>query len=659
MRAVIDHQIKDWLKVGGTVSFARLNEEGLDDRTTWNIMREMVEAVPFIPYKYEDGEYGWGVDYQGLEGVRTPLVMINENDWLYKTNRFGGNTYATVRIIPGLELTSTLGVNTTDREDVYYQSARYPGVSANRTTITSGDEVFFQWSNRLNYTKIINDIHSINALGGIEIQSYDFFRTRIDARDGDDYFNWYNLSQMTDQRASTSSATDYKMFSYFGRFNYNFKEKYLVTVTGRYDGSSRFGADNKFAFFPSSAVAWRVSEEDFLKNSSNISNLKLRVSYGLTGNSEIGSYRSLANLGTNSYVFGGTRVTGAAIDRLANPLLRWEKTAEFNVGLDLGLLNNRISLDAEYYEKNTTDLLFDAPVPATSGYTTVTKNIGSMESKGIELTLNTINISKSDFSWSTNFNISTVNNTVTALGEGDEDILYGFKQALILRVGEAAGSFFGYVRDGVYGTADAGEAAEYGKLPGDVRTVDQNNDGVINFADRVIIGKGQPDYYGGLSNTFKYKDFDLIVELAFWQGNDIFNNGTNSGEARQGIANSFATVLDAWTPENQDAILEQVRPTKAYYTYNMDTRNVFDGSFIRGKNLSLGYTLPHSVSSKWGLNNLRISASVQNFFIITDYDMGYDPETSNYYDADPISQGAGYHGYPRPRTFILGINVSY
>jgi len=658
VRAVVDHQIKDWLKVGGTVSFARLNDEGFNDANTWNITRQFVEMVPFIPYKYDDGAYGWGKDYKGLEGHRTPLSMINEQDWNNKTNRFGGNTYVTLRIIPGLELTSTLGANATGIKNKFFQTSEYPGSSKNQTTISGEDETFVQWSNMVNYTKRFGVDHSINALGGIELQKYDLYTTRIEARDGDDYFKWNNLSNMVDQRASRSSATDYKMQSYFGRINYNFQDKYLLTATGRYDGSSRFGADNKFAFFPSAAVAWRVSEESFLNNSNVISNLKLRASYGLTGNSEIGSYKSQANLGTNAYVFGGSRVTGAAVDRLANPELRWEKSAEFNVGVDMGLLNNRISFEVEYYDKNTTGLLFDAPVPATSWYTFVTKNIGSMESKGIELSLNTVNISELDFSWSTDFNLSTVHNVVTALGEGDEDILYGFKSALILRVGEAAGSFFGYLRDGCWGTAEAGEAAEYGKLPGDVKTVDQNNDGQINAEDRVIIGKGQPDFYGGLSNTVRYKAFDLIVELAFWYGNEIFNNNRNSGEARTGIANTFATVLDAWTPENQDAILEQVRPTKAYYTYNMDTRNVFDGSFLRGKNLSLGYTLPHSVSSKWGLNDLRISVAVQNFFIICEY-TGFDPESSNHYDNDPISQGVSYGGYPRPRTFVLGLNVGF
>ena len=658
IRAVVDHQIKEWLKVGGSISYDRTRYEGFNDENSWNITRQFVEMVPLITYKYEDGTYGNGKDYKGLEGHRTPLSMIMEQDWLTENDRFGGNTYATLRIIPGLELTSTLGVNTTAKNYFYHMNIDYPRNNATRATLNTTDETYLQWTNRLNYTKQIGDDHTINAVAGLEIQKYDKFYTTTSARDGDTYFKWNNFRNLVDVRGSKSSASDYAMQSYFGRINYNFQEKYLMTVTSRYDGSSRFGTDNKFAFFPSAAVAWRASEEDFLKNSSNISNLKVRVSYGITGNSEIGSYRSQANLGTNSYIFGDSRVVGAAVDRLANPDLRWEKSAELNVGVDLGLLDDRISLAAEYYVKTTTDLLFEAPVPSTSGYTFVTKNIGIMDNKGIELSLNTVNINTPDFSWSTNFNISTIDNTVTALGEGDEDILYGFKSALILRVGETVGSFYGYQRNGVWGTTDEAQAAIYGKLPGDVRTVDQNNDGAVNSADRVIIGKGQPDYYGGLSNTFTYKDFDLTVELAFWQGNDVFNNNRNSGEARTGIANTFSTILDAWTPQNQDAILEQVRPTKAGYTYNMDSRNVFDGSFVRGKNVSLGYVLPDSVISEWGLNNLRITASVQNFFISAE-DTGFDPESSNRYSSNPASQGVAYGGYPRPRTFVLGLNVTF
>lgn len=474
----------------------------------------------------------------------------------------------------------------------------------------------------------------------------------------DDYFLWYNMGAGATPSAPTSNSTDYRMESYFSRLNYNYAHKYLLTLTGRFDGSSRFGADNKFSFFPSAAFAWRVSEEEFLKDVEQLSNLKLRMSYGLTGNSEIGSYRSLANMSTTSYVFNGQRITGAAIGRLANPLLQWEKTAEYNLGFDVGFFNNRLSLSGDYYVKKTHDLLFDAPVPATSGYTTVTRNIGSIENKGVEFAFNSVNVQNKDFTWMTTFNLATLKNKVLALGANNEDIKYGFKEALILRVGESAGSIFGYERAGIWGTAQEAEAAKYGKLPGDLRIVDQNNDGLINNEDRVIIGKGIPDFYGTLLNSFQYKAFDLILELQFSQGNDIFNNHRNSAEARQGIANSFSTVLDAWTPDNQDAVLEQVRPTGAYYHYYMDTRKLENGSFLRGKNLSLGYTFSPAVNKKLGISNLRIYSSFQNFFILTEYS-GYDPEVSNYHDDAPVSLGMAYSGYPKPRTYLFGLEISF
>ncbi|MEI6050797.1 MAG: TonB-dependent receptor [Bacteroidota bacterium] len=652
VRAVVDRQMLDWLKVGGTFSYARMNQGGINDGNSYDVLREMVEQVPFIPYKYEDGSFGTAIDYKGLESQDSPLAKINEKTISFNTNTFSGNTYVTFKLISGLEFTSTFGSIISNNINNNFSSSKLIG-NKNTASINSSESKFWQWSNKFNYIKQINDEHGIDVLAGVEMQSQESLNWGSSTNDmPDDYYLWYNLSAGATASPPSSQSSGYQMESYFGRLNYNFKGKYLMTVTGRSDGSSRFGADNKFAFFPSSALAWKISEENFIKNIRVISNLKLRVSYGLTGNSEIGSYRSLANLGTNNYIFGNTRVIGATIDRLANPMLQWEKTAEFDIGFDLGLLKNRITLEGDFYLRRTHDLLFDAPVPATSGYTTVTKNIGSIENKGVELSLSTINILKVNFSWSTSFNFTTLKSTILSLGKNNEDIYYGFKEALILQVGESAGSIFGYVRDGIWSIGEESEAAVYKSLPGDLRIVDQNKDGVINNQDRVIIGKGIPDFYGTLSNTIRYKNFDFLVELQYSYGNDIFNNARNSGEARQGIANSYATVLDAWTPENQDALLEQIRPTAAYYHYYMDTRKLSDGSFIRGKNMVLGYILPNSVSSKWGLNTLRIYASAQNVFLITKY-FGYDPEISSYYDNAAISQGMAYSGYPKPRTFML------
>ncbi len=658
IRGVLDRQMKNWLKVGGTISYARKIDKGINDASSYDVLRYMVEHVPFIPYKYEDGTYGYAGDYQGLEVQDSPLAIINEKTRIYSTNLFNGTTYLVANITDGLDFTSTFGVNTNNFIDKDFTSSKLIG-RRNDVSIRSNESIFWQWSNRFNYNLRIRELNFIDFLAGFEIQSYDYFNWTARTRDmPDDYFMWNNMGAGATPSAPTSNSTDYRMMSYFSRLNYNYAHKYLLTLTGRFDGSSRFGANNKFAFFPSAAFAWRLSEEEFFKSIESISNLKLRMSYGLTGNSEIGSYRSLANMSTNNYVLNGQRVTGVAIGRLANPLLQWEKTAEYDLGFTIGLFDNKISFEGDYYQKKTRDLLFDAPVPATSGYTTVTKNIGSIENKGFEATVNTVNIQNKDLTWITTFNIATLKNKVLALGANNEDIMYGFKEALILRVGESAGSIFGYERDGIWGTSQEAEAAKYGKLPGDLRIVDQNKDGLINDEDRVIIGKGIPDFYGNLSNNLIYKSFDLILELQFSKGNDVFNNHRNSGEARQGIANSFATVLDAWTPDNQDAVLEQVRPTGAYYHYYMDTRKLEDGSFLRGKNLSLGYTLPTSINKKIGVSNLRIYSSLQNFFIITKYS-GYDPEVSNYYDNAPVSLGMAYSGYPKPRTYLFGIEISF
>ncbi|MDB5262379.1 MAG: TonB-dependent receptor plug, partial [Adhaeribacter sp.] len=646
VRAVIDQQMKNWLKVGMNLSYANNRERRVDENVgSNNSLRQLVEMVTFIPYKYADGTYGYRGDYAGLEKGDNPLAQIYENNLLYNSNVFGGNTYANFKILDGLEFTSTLGVNIGNNINPYFKTTKSDlqgGLGKNYSRITSSESKFWQWSNRINYNKVINEDHAITVLLGTELQKSNSLNwAAVTSVMPDDYYSYNNLGAGATPLAPSSSTGAFQMQSYFGRLNYNLKEKYLFTATGRADGSSRFGANNKFAFFPSAAAAWRISNEDFLVNNNIISNLKLRGSYGLTGNSEIGSYKSQANLSTNSYIFGGIRASGSAIGRLANPELQWEKTAQFDVGVDVGLLNNRISVEADYFVKKTHDLLYDAPVPATSGYTIVTRNIGSMENQGFELSLNTINISNADFSWSTSFNVSTLKNRITALGVNNEDILYGTKEGLILRVGESAGSFYGYMRDGIWGTAEADKAATYGQKPGDLRIKDINNDGVINGPDRVILGKGIPDFYGTFANNLRYKNFDFILEIQYSKGNDVFNQARNSGEARQGLANSFATVLNAWTPENQDAELEQVRPTAAGYNYYMDSRKVSDGSFLRGKNVVLGYTFPKSLTTKVGLNNLRIYASAQNFFLKTKY-FGYDPEVTTYEEFS-FSQGFTYY----------------
>lgn len=654
-RATLDSIIKSWLKVGGTLSYARQEDGGVDDSNgSYNVIRNIVEMVPFIPFKYADGVYGYGGDYDGLERLNNPLAEAYENQIINKRNTFNGSIYTNINLPSNIIFTSTLGANISNGISPRFNSSKLNGgTRINTANIHSDERVFLQWSNVLNYNKLfINS--NLNAVMGSEIQSNNLLNWNAATRQlTDDYYRYFNLGAGSAPTAPSSNNTSYRMQSFFGRINYNLLEKYLFTISGRVDGSSRFGSNNKYAFFPSGSLAWRLSEEEFIRNVEAIDNLKLRIGYGITGNSAIGSYRSLANLANATYIFGNSRVSGISIGTLSNPNLKWEKTRQFNVGLDINLLNNRINLITDYFHKYTVDLLLDAPVPSTSGFTTVTKNIGNMRNIGVELTLNTRNIVKNSFSWETDFNFSWLKNRVTALGDNNEDIIYGFKDNQIIRVGESVGSIFGYIREGIYGTAQADEAAKYKLKPGDVKIKDVNNDGVINAKDRVIIGKGIPDFYGTLVNNFRYKNIFLILELQYQYGNQIFNNTRNSSEGRFGIANNYRTVLDSWTPENQDAVLEQIRP--GGYSYYMDTRKLSDGSFIRGKNLMLGYNFNKNILDRLKISSLNVNFSVQNFFLITDY-FGYDPELNNYNTA--FSQGITYSNYPKPITYMFGLSFT-
>lgn len=656
-RFVFDTQIKDWLKVGGTLGYTDQNEKQVDQLGGGGIvtMRQVLEALPIIPVKFPDGSWGGNDDYPGMEGGGSPIQVLEERLYYLRTQTLLGNFYANVQLANGLELRTTVGANVINQRLDYYGGRDLNYISRGQkgvAQITNNRFNSWQFENYLTYNKQFNRIHSLNALLGLSWQHVDQFNN-FAASQGftDDYFKFYNLGAGANPQAPTSSGTAYGLNSYFTRLNYGLMDKYLVTFTGRMDGSSKFGSSNRFAFFPSAAVAWRVSQEDFMKPVSAISNLKLRASYGATGNSEIAAYQALAGLGNYDVVFDGVRSPGIGISRMPNDELRWEKTLQLDAGMELGLFNNRISLEFDVYRKKTVDMLLAAPLPTTSGYTSITRNIGSMENKGVELSVNTTNIEKEHFSWNTQFNISINRNRVLAL-TGGSDIYSG---ATVIRVGEPVGSFFGRVHLGTWSTQEKDQAAVYKARPGDVKYLDLNNDKQINDNDRTIIGKGIPDGFGTFMNTFRYRNWSLTLDLQYMYGNDVMDRSIHSLEDRQGIANSYRTVLNAWTETNQNTPIAQLRPVPAGYTTNNDSHKVTDASFIRGRNFLLAYTFPAATVSRMKLNRLRVYASVQNVFVATKY-KGYDPEVSN--SGSPFDQGFALYDYPKPRVFMLGLNVS-
>lgn len=663
-RFFMDSEITKWLKVGGSLSYIYQRERQADSMGDGGITvgRQMVEALPILPVTYADGSWAGNADYPGMEGGNSPVQVATDRNYTLDTQTMLGNVYANLTLMPGLEFRSVLGANVINQRSSYYGGRELIWISApnGSASVVNNRNNSWQFENYLTYRKEFARKHSLTSMLGISWQHIDNSSATASATGfGDDFFLYNNLGTGTSPTVS-SAANAYGLNSYFARVNYGYRSKYLLTVTARLDGSSKFGKSNRYAFFPSVGAAWRVTEESFMKPVTAISNLKLRASYGITGNSETSAYASLGNLGNYTTVLGDSKVPGIGVSTLANPGLQWEKTSQVNAGLDVGLFNNRVNLEMDVYYKKTTDMLLGAPVPATSGYTSITKNIGSMSNKGFEFSINTVNISRDDFSWESTFNISFNKNKVLALGVGNDDIFPGpdilSSSNNIIRVGEPVGSFYGYKRLGTWGTEEAEEAARYNLRPGDLKLWDRNNDGQINDQDRYIIGKGIPDGYGTFSNTLRYRDFDLVVDLQYSFGNDVLDISKHSAEDRTGIANSYSTVLDAWTPENQNTMIAEIRPTGAGYTTNIDSHLVEDGSFLRGKNLVLGYTFPSDWTKRFSVKYLRVYGSVQNFFLITSYN-GYDPEVSD--ATQTFAQGITVFGYPKPRTFTIGLNVSF
>ena len=670
-RFTMDTKVKKWLNLGGSLAY-NSQEENIVDQSTGalNSVRMITEAFPFLPVKYANGTWADNYNYPGAEGGSNPVHILTDRKYIVNTQTTLGNFYATANITKDLEFRTQVGISIIDRIGSQYSGRSLDQLSRDQNgtaSVSDSRETYWSNENYLTYNKNIGDDHSLTGLLGLSWQGTDYFSVGASAQNfSTDYFQYNNLGAGSQQNPGSSNRSGFAFNSYFGRINYAFRNKYLLTLTGRADGSSKFGANHLYSFFPSAAIAWKISDEEFLKNNTTISNLKIRSSYGQTGNSEISPYSSDALLGSYTAIINDTRVTGIGTNRLANPDLKWEKTTQYDAGLEIGLFKNRVSIEGDVYYRKTTDMLLNAPLPRSSGYSTITRNIGSMENKGLELSLNTVNVEGKDFSWSTSFNISMNRNKVLSLAtpapifSGNPNFL---SNTGIIKVGEPVGSFYGLVRLGVWTEAERAEAAKFtsyrgGKpiLPGDLKYLDVDGNYAINDADRVIIGHGSPKGWGSFLNNFRYRQFDFLVELQYMYGNDVLNQTRHSGEDRVGIANSFSTVLNAYDPGkgNNNTMIASIRDTRAGYVTNVDSHWVEDGSYIRGKNLLLSYTLPEASIQAINLSRVRVYASVQNFFLSTKY-TGNDPEVTTFGNA--FAQGQTFFDYPKPTTYTVGVNV--
>ena len=475
-----------------------------------------------------------------------------------------------------------------------------------------------------------------------------------------------------------SNYSDKMLLSFFARGNYNYDNRYLLTATIRADGSTVFSNKNKWGYFPSFSAAWRVSEEAFMKDVRWISNLKVRLGWGTVGNDRISNYLSMDLYSSNKYGVGNNTVTVLTPKQLKNSNLKWEGSTTTNFGIDLGLFDNRLNVIADFFVKNTKDLLLEQSLAHVTGFGSQMQNIGKIQNKGIELSLNSTNIQTKDFTWQTNFNISFIKNTLKGLASGVESMYArsGFDSNFtaydyIATVGQSLGLIYGYEFDGIYQSSDfnrtpsgqlvlkegvTNNARYNGTLqPGVVKYKDQDGDGVITTNDRTVIGNAMPKWYGGITNTLNFKGIDFGFMFQFNYGNNIYNaTRIYATQSRSGRRNMLAEVADRWSPTNAS---NKVPAYNGYITNDVYSRFVEDGSFLRLKNLTLGYTLPHKWVRKFHASKLRIYGTAQNLFCVTKYS-GYDPEV-NSASNNPMTPGLDWGAYPKSRVFTFGIDLQF
>ena len=655
-----DVRPKEWLGFGANMMVNKTWENEAEEGGGHQMpRRSMIEMVPVLPVRFPDGSWSNSSSTSNfaLEGMANPVHVLTTQERLRNRTQLFGNIFLNFYILPTLELKTQFGLDNHIQQNREYSprdliNISYPNAWAN---LNDYETTYWQEETFLTYNETVGD-HRLNSVLGVSWQERIYRQNTINVQGfSDDFFRYNNVGAASNPSAPGSFYERWAMNSYFFRFSYTYLDRYMATVTARVDGSSRFGSDNKYGFFPSAGVGWVISNEDFLQGNNLINYLKLRASYGITGSTELGTYRSLATIAGGTVLLNNERQNYNVVTRLPNPGLEWEKTSQLNVGFNLTLLNQRVNLEADYYYKLTTDLLMGRPVPHSTGFTSVTDNIGSVSNQGIDLLLSTQNVSTPNFAWETTLNLNYNRNRIEALGENDEDIFPGpwwvSGSQTILRVGESLGSFWGYRRLGTWGTDEADEAAAVGAVPGVAK----------RSQERDIIGKGLPDFTGSFINRFNYRNFDLVVDLQFTLGVEVMQQFLHSVEDRTGYANGLATILyEGWTESNQNTMVQQIRNASlSGQNSEVDDHWVVDGSYLRGNLISLGYNMTGGFLTDAGINSLRLYLSADNFFVIHSKDFkGYDPEATSW-GGDRWGQNIFFFQYPKPTTLTFGVNVRF
>ncbi len=687
-RFSLDQEVRKWLKVGAKLTYSRSKYSGTflsDGTATYNILQNTWAYRPVTG----SSEFDLSNDLfdpilNSNDNYRiNPVVAVKneQNDNIFTFMMANG--YVEANIVKNLKFRSIIGYSKNNiRNDIFNNSKSRSGNPLTTTLGVNAGQMYDEKSNWLNENTLTYNLkkgqHRFDAMGGFSLQYEDhlYNYTRMQqipyetlGMSGMDQGTFYSMQ---------AYRNDWSLMSYYSRLNYNYASKYYVTATMRADGSSKFSPQNRWGYFPSASLMWRFSGEEFMKPFKFINDAKLRVSWGATGNNRVGEYASLPQitaLRPDRYYFGGELIIGSAKTVMGNPDLKWESTYMTNIGLDVNMFKNRINLTAEIYQKRTKDLLLNAQLPGSSGYLTSFKNIGEVENRGLEITLNTVNMKRKDFMWTSNFNISFNRNKVISLTENQETLATSVwweynrdsQPAYIARKGEPVGLMFGFVYEGTYKPEEFTQTGSTYYLnnniaypgsranvrPGDMKYKDINGDGIIDANDRTVIGNGFPVHTGGFNNTFTYKNFDLSVFFQWSYGNDILNANKYMFERYyMPHSNMYASYANRWTPENPTSDIPRVNEgSGSYYS----SYGIEDGSYLRLKTVALGYNLPSKVFGKSFLQSLRVYVSAQNLWTWTNYS-GMDPEVST--RAGALTPGFDFSAFPRANTITFGLNMN-
>jgi TonB-linked SusC/RagA family outer membrane protein len=649
-RSNFDTKLREGVRVGTSISVARIDFNNVPDNNRVNqggVILGALSSPPIIGIYNDDGTYATNP----LQAWENPIANIEAPLDVASTTRLVGNFYVEVDVIENLKFKSSFGTETYYNKNDYFLdpfTTQFGRSQEGIATTSTNRELIWLWENTLSYN-LKRGQHNFDFLGGITAQESGYEGT-FSRAEGFPNGAITTLNAGSRKIEANSFASQWAIFSYLGRASYKFSDKYLAELSFRADGSSRFGVGNRFAYFPSLSLGWRLSEEDFLKNNRTIDDLKLRASIGTTGNQNIGDFTSIGLYSTGSnYNFNNVILPGTRPATISNEDLKWETTTQFNAGFDLALINFRLNFTGDFYYKRTQDLLINVDLPRSTGFQSGIQNLGEVENMGWELSLRSYNVKREKFNWNSQFNISANRNKVLDIG-GEDQVIFageipesGF--SVIVQEDLPLGTFYGYRSLGV------------NPDDGDIVFEDINGDGVITEDDRTIIGDANPDFILGFSNTFTFGGFSLDILLQSSIGNDVFNATRIETEGMFSVKNGSEATLDRW--QNPGDITRIPRAVFGDPNDNsrISDRFIEDGSFLRIRNITLSYNLPNSITERFKIQNLSIYASGQNLWTLSGY-TGYDPEV-NRDGGNAISQGIDYGTYPQARIMTGGIKLDF